>query len=93
MKMLIFTAVFFLVAWAILWRVRKADAEHLREQQKELHRKAKERRKALSPSKAVVWPVIIRPDGKHPTAEEKEIPEPSMTTIEYQSADQSDLRA
>ena len=93
MKLLIFVAAFFLVAWAILWRVRKADAEHLQEKQKELHRKAKARKEALTPSRAVKWPVIIRPDGKHPTAEEKEIPEPSMTTIEYQSADQPDLRA
>jgi hypothetical protein len=92
MKMLIFVVVFVLVAAVILWRVRKADAERLLAQQKELHRKERERKKAVSASRHVEWPVIIRPAGKHPPEEEEEVPEPSMTSIEFQPTDPLDLR-
>ena len=92
MKMLIFLVVLALVATVVLWRVRKADAERDLARNMGMKRKQEQRKDALTPEEHMEWPVIIRPAGNRFAEEDKEIPEPSMTTIEFKPVDHPSLQ-
>ena len=92
MKMLIFLIVLALVATVVLWRVRKADAERNVARGKAMKRKQEQRKEAITPEEYVEWPVIIRPTGNRSAEEGKELPEPSMTTIEFKPVDHPSLQ-
>ncbi len=86
-KILIFLIVLALVATVVLWRLRKADAERDLARDKAVKRKQEQRKEALTPEEHMEWPVIIRPSGKSSAEEDKELPKPSMTTIEFKPVD------
>ncbi len=92
MKMLIFLIVLALVATVVLWRVRKADAERALARDKAMKRKQEQRKEAITPEEYMEWPVIIRPTSKSSAEEDKELPEPSMTTIEFKPVDHPSLQ-
>jgi len=92
MKMLIFLVVLALVATVVLWRVRKADAERDLARNNAMRRKQEQRKEALTPEEHMEWPVIIRPAGKRSAKEDIELPEPSMTTIEFKPVDHPSLQ-
>jgi hypothetical protein len=92
MKMLILLIVLALVATVVLWRVRKTDAERELVRLKAMKLKQKESKEAIVPENHVTWPVIIKPGGKSPVKESEELPEPSMTTIEFEPVDHPSLQ-
>ena len=92
MKMLIFLVVLALVATMMLLRVRKADAERVLALKNAMKRKQEQRKVAITPEEHMEWPVIIRPAGKRSAEEDKELPEPSMTTIEFKPVDHLSLQ-
>ena len=83
MEMLIFLVVLALVATVVLWRVRKADAERDLARDKAIKRKQEQRKEALTPEEHAEWPVIIRPPGNRSAEEQKKLPKPSLTSIEF----------
>ena len=83
MKMLIFLIILALVAIVTLWRMRKANAERDLARDKAIKRKQEQRKEALTPEEHMEWPVIIRPAGNRSAEEDKDVPKPSMTTIEF----------
>ncbi len=87
MKILIFLIVLALVATVVLWRMRKAGAERDIARDKAIKRKQEQRKEALTPEEHAEWPVIIRPAGNRSAEEEKKLPKPSMTTIEFKPVD------
>lgn len=91
MKMLIFLIVLALVATVVLMKVRKADAERELAREKAMKLKKKEHQQAITPKHHAEWPVIIKPAGKRPASEE-ELPEPTMSTIEFKPVDHPGLR-
>lgn len=92
MKMLIFLIVLALVGSIVLWKVRKADAERELARNRDMKLKQKQRKEAITPVEHVKWPVIIKPGGKKPAAEDAELPEPTMSTIEFEPVDHPGLQ-
>ena len=91
MKTLFFLIVLALVASAVIWKIRKSDAEAKLEQSKCMKLRNKQRKEAITPQEHAKWPVIIRPvtgDG----SSEEEIPEPSMATIEFKPTEHPTLQ-
>ena len=92
MKTLIFLIVLALVISVAVWRMRKTDAERALARDKAMKLKQEQRNLAITPEEHMEWPVIIRPTGIRNADEDKKQPEPSMTTIEFEPADQSGLQ-
>ena len=92
MKTLIFLIVLALVISVAVWRMRKTDAERALARDKAMKLKQEQRNLAITPEEHMEWPVIIRPTGNRNADEDKKQPEPSMTTIEFEPADQSGLQ-
>ncbi len=92
MKMLIFLVVFALVAYVVLQKVRKADAEKDLARQKAMNLKKKERQKAIMPKHHGEFPVAILPAGKERVKKDEELPEPTMSTIEFKPVDHPSLQ-
>ena len=92
MKILIFLIVLALVAAVVLWRVRKTDAERNLARAEAIKQKQEQRKVAITPVEDMEWPVMIRPAGNHLADKDKEIPEPSMTSIEFEPVDQTSLQ-
>ena len=89
MKMLVFLIVFALAIYAMIWWMRKSQAEAELEQRKALERRKKQQKEALTPDLDMIWPVIIKPvTGKHPPGEESAVEEPSMEEIEFTTSEQ-----
>ena len=91
MKMLIFVIVLAAVTAVILWRVNKADNERELARRKAMKKRQAERHAAIDPEAHVKWPVIIRSAGKQAEEPEAELPEPTMTTIQYKPTDTAGL--
>jgi len=88
MKMLVFLIVFALIITALVWKMRKSQAEELLAKRKDLERRKKQQREAMTPEIDMVWPVIIKPvTGKRPPGEDESVPEPMMTAIEFAPSD------
>jgi hypothetical protein len=90
-KTLFFLIVLALVAYAVIWKMRKSDAEAKLEQSKCMKLRNEQRKEAITPQEHVKWPVIIRSvtgDG----SSEDEIPEPSMATIEFEPTEHPTLQ-
>ena len=85
MKTVIFVIFLALLAAAVFWRVRKADAKRDLERRKAIKEKKQQRQQAIKPQHHGKWPVIIRPTGKPRGERDEQPPEPSMTTIEFDS--------
>jgi len=92
MKMLIFLIVLAAVAAVVMMKVRKADAERELAREKAMKLKKKEHKQAITPKHHAEWPVIVKPAGKRPSKEEAEIPEPTMSTIEFKPVDHPGLQ-
>ncbi len=92
MKMLIFVIILALVGSVVLWRVRKADAEKELARNQEMKRKQQQRKEAITPAEHATWPTIIHAAGKPKAQSEEEIPELSMSTIEFEPADHPSLQ-
>ena len=91
MKMLIFVIVLAAVTAVILWRVNKADKQRDLARRKAMKKRQAERHAAIDPEEHVKWPVIIKPAGKQSKEKEAELPEPTMTTIQYEPSDTAGL--
>lgn len=87
MKMLIFLIVLAAVVTVVLLRVRKADAEKELARSKELKQKQQQRKETITPEDHVKWPVVISAAGKPIEGDEEELPEPTMTSVEFEPAD------
>jgi hypothetical protein len=92
MKMLIFLVALALVAFVVMWRVRQADAEKDLARRKAMKRRQSERQAAVKPEDHVKWPVVVRPAGKGDENPDAALPEPTMTSIEFEPSDSASLR-
>lgn len=91
MKMLIFLIILAVVASVVLWRVRVADAKRDLARREELKRKLQERKEAIRTEQPVEWPTIIRTVGKRPAEGDEQLPEPSMTSVQFKPVDHPSL--
>jgi hypothetical protein len=91
MKMLIFVVIMTLVAAVVFWRVRKADAERDLARRNELKQKRAQLKQAITPEDPVTWPTIIKTVGKRPADGDEQLPEPSMSTIEFKPVERPSL--
>lgn len=84
MKMLIFLVVFVGVAFLVVKKVRKSQAEAALARRKEIAKRRKREKENVTSEIDMVWPVLIRPaTGKGDSGEEAKA-EPAMTSIEYE---------
>ena len=93
MKSLIFLIVVGLVVSAIIWKIRKSQAEADLARRKDIERRRKEEKEAMTPEVDMIWPVVIRPLKSQGSpggpsrgaqgAEEPAVEEPMMTSIEF----------
>lgn len=89
MKMLLFLIVFAVLISAMIWWMRKSQAEAELAERKALEKRKKQQKEALTPEIDMVWPVIIKPvTGKRPPGEEPAVEEPLMAEIEFTSSEQ-----
>jgi len=92
MKMLIFVIVLALVGCVVLWRVRKADAEKELARHHEMKQRKKQRKHAITSTHHEKWPTIIHASGKPRAKEDEEVPELSMTSIEFEPTERPHLQ-
>jgi len=84
MKALIFLIIIALVVSAMIWTMRKSQAEADIARQKSIKHRKKQEKEVLKPLEDQAWPTIIRTvKGPDPDAADPEIQEPSMATIEF----------
>ena len=89
MKALIFLVVLALAIAALVWHLRKSQAEEALARRDSLERRKKQDKEKITPEMDMIWPVVVRPvTGKRPPGEEPEAHEPSMTSIDFESADE-----
>ena len=88
MKALIFLIVIASVIAAIMWYLRKTQAEEIRSRHEAVERRKKNDKVALTPTEDVTWPVIIKPVKGDSPEEDTAVEEPSMTAIEFEPAEQ-----
>jgi hypothetical protein len=85
MKALIVLIILALVFAAVLWKMRKADAEAALAKRKSLERRKKQKQEALTQDMEMVWPVIIKPaTGKDSSTKDTADEELAMTAIEFE---------
>ena len=84
MKALIFLILIILVVSAMVWTMRKSQAEADLARRKSIKHRKEQEKEVLKPLEDQAWPTIIRTvKGHDPSAADSEIAEPSMTTIEF----------
>ena len=84
MKALIFLVFIVLVVSAMIWTMRKSQAEADLARRKSIKHRKKQEKEVLKPLEDQAWPTIIRTvKGPDPAAADPEIQEPSMATIEF----------
>ena len=84
MKALIFLIVIGVVVFAMIWTMRKSQAEADLVRRKSIKRRKKQQKEVLTSDEDMVWPTIIRPvKGDSQSSADSEIEEPSMATIEF----------
>jgi hypothetical protein len=88
MKTSIFLILVILVISAMIWKMRKSQAEEDLARRKALERKRRKQKEAIAQDDEVIWPVIIRPVGGKPGSEEDPATEGSqMTAIEFEPSE------
>ena len=84
MKVLIFLIVIGVVVSAMIWTMRKSQAEEDLVRRKSIKHRKKQEKEVLETKEDMVWPTIIRPvKGDLQSSADAEIEEPSMTAIEF----------
>jgi hypothetical protein len=84
MKALIFLVFIVLVVSAMIWTMRKSQAEADLARRKSIKHRKKQEKEVLKPLEDQAWPTVIRTvKGPDPAAADSEIDELSMTTIEF----------
>ena len=88
MKALIFLILVALIVSVVVWRVRKTQAEEALARRKAHDQRKKKQHEAVTPDLDMTWPVIVKPvKGEAAPGEESAVPEPSMTSIEFEPSD------
>jgi len=84
MKALIFLIVIGVVVFAMIWTMRKSQAEADLVRRKSIKRRKEQEKEVIASKEDMVWPTIIRSvKGDLPSSADSEIEELSMTTIEF----------
>ncbi len=84
MKALIFLIVIGAVVFAMIWTMRKSQAEADLVRRKSIKHRKKQEKEVLASKDEMAWPTIIRSvKGDSPSSADSEIEEPSMATIEF----------
>jgi hypothetical protein len=84
MKTFIILVFLALVIAAMIWKMRKFQAEALLARRKALESRKKQQKETVAQDVDIIWPVIIRPvSGKNPPGEKSATEELSMTAIEF----------
>jgi len=90
MKAIIFLIFIVLVVSAMIWTMRKSQAESDLARRKSIKRRRKQHKEVLTPEDDTTWPTIIRTvKGHDPSGADSEIEEPSMTTIDFVPSEQT----
>jgi hypothetical protein len=89
MKAFILLILLILVCSIVVWRTRKSMAEEELARRKSRVQRRKKEKEAITSEQVMIWPVIVRPLKGNSAGGEgedsgEEVPEPSMTTIEYE---------
>lgn len=85
MKTLVFVIFIIAVVSVMVWRLRKSRAAAELVRRKEVERRKRRDKEALTQDIEMIWPVIIRPvKGDSPSSAASGVEEPSMTAIEYE---------
>ena len=85
MKTLLFLIVIIAVFAALIWKMRKSQAEEALARKKESERRRQQQKEALTSDMDILWPVIIRPvKGEGPDEADSQGEAASMTAIEYE---------
>jgi len=84
MKALIFVIFIVLVVSAMIWTMRKSQAEEDLVRRKTIKRRKKEEKEVLASQEDAAWPTIIRSvTGRDTSDPDSDLKELSMTTIEF----------
>jgi hypothetical protein len=84
MKALIFLIIIGAVVFAMIWTMRKSQAEADLVRHKSIKHRKKQEKEVLAAKDDMVWPTVIRTvKGDNPSSADSEIEEPSMATIEF----------
>lgn len=90
MKTLLFLIVIIAVFAALIWKMRKSQAEEALARKKESERRRQQQKEALTSDTDILWPVIIRPvKGEGSDEADSQGEAASMTTIEYEPPEQA----
>ena len=90
MKALIFLTVLALIVGAVIWWLRKSQAEAVLAQRKAVERRKQKDQESLTPEIDMIWPVVVKPvTGEEAPTEENAAEELQMSTIEFESSEQS----
>ncbi len=87
MKAVIFLVVIALVLVAVIYRMRKAQAEEIKARHEVIQKRKEKSREAMLADQEVVWPVIVKTvtgDGKDIDEEGGHDAELAMTSIEFE---------
>ena len=85
MKALIFLIVIGVVVSAMIWTMRKSQAEEDLVRRKSIKDRKKQEKEVLATKEDMVWPTIIRSvKGDLQSSADAEIEEPSMTAIKFE---------
>ena len=85
MKALIFLIVVGVVVSAMIWTMRKSQAEEDLVRRKSIKHRKKQEKDVLASKEDMVWPTIIRSvKGDLQSSADAEIEEPSMTAIKFE---------
>ena len=76
--LILIASVFAVVGWH--WRKSQLEADVAR--RKSLDRKRKEKKESITPAEDMIWPTV-GPSEDGEVAEDSDLEEPSMATIEY----------
>jgi hypothetical protein len=82
MKIIIFLIFLVIVVSALMWTLRKSQAEAELERRKSAESRKKETKEAITPPADMTWPVVGPSTDENPEGD-TDVEEPSMTTIEY----------
>lgn len=84
MKALVILTFLALAVAAVIWKMRKSEAEAELAKRKARERIKKQKKEAVTPDLDMTWPVIIAPvTGKNAPGQEA-VDEPTMTAIEFE---------
>lgn len=88
MKMFIILLVLLAIVGGIVRRLQKARAEEDLARRRIMERKKKQHREAITPKSDTTWPVIVKPLKGDGVADDEGLEEPTMTSIEFEPAEE-----